>query len=361
MDKDVISKILEAAVRAPSGDNVQPWRFEISNDYTQIGLFNLPDKDNSYYNYQQTASYIAHGAVIENMAIAALHLGYKAQIELFPDSTNLNHIARVDLVSATAERDPLYESIVNRCTNRFPYQRIDLSEEDLTKLFDVVKQVDNVKAYFIHRPQAIKKIANAIMINDRLVFERQDIHRFLFDKVRWSKDQIESTKDGMPVDTLGLNPLEKLFFPLMRFWWFVMWANYFGLSQVIGLKCWNNCRNAAVLGQITVKKADKQGFVQAGRAMQRIWLEATRQELAFQPIIGLPLLIYRLKQNALQAFSGKHRQMVEQAEKSMSVLFEINQTETMIVGFRIGKGRPVLAKTQRKSVSLNKATSSHRA
>jgi hypothetical protein len=350
MDKKTIEKIVEAAAKAPSGDNVQPWRFEVSNDFTQLNLYNLPEKDDSYFNYQQTASYIAHGAVIENMAIAAQHWGYKAQIELFPDSTNLNHVARVDFMPTTAESDPLYEAIVNRCTNRFPYERTELTEEDLTKFFDVVKQVDNVKAYFVHRSQAIKKLAKVIMVNDRLVFERQDIHRFLFDKVRWSKDQIESTKDGMPVDTLGLNPLEKLFFPLMRFWWFVNAANYLGLSRVIGLKCWNNCRNVSLLGQITVKEADKQGLVQAGRAMQRVWLEATRQGLAFQPIIGLPLLIYRLKQNALQSFSGKHRQIVEQAEKALTQLFEINQSETMIVGFRIGKGRPVLTKTQRKPV-----------
>ena len=123
MDKKTIEKIVEAAAKAPSGDNVQPWRFEVSNEFTQLNLYNLPEKDDSYFNYQQTASYIAHGAVIENMTIAAQHLGYKAQIELFPDSANMNHVARVDLMPATAECDPLYEAIVNRCTNRFPYER----------------------------------------------------------------------------------------------------------------------------------------------------------------------------------------------------------------------------------------------
>lgn len=350
MDKITIDKILEAAAKAPSGDNVQPWRFEVSTDFTKINLYNLPEKDNSYYNYQQTAAYIAHGAVIENMAIAAQHLGHKAQIELFPDFDDPNHVARVNFLPSAAVYDPLYDAIVNRSTNRFPYECVDIPATDLSSLCDVVKQDENIKAYFVNKPQVVKKLAKALMINDRLVFELQEVHRFLFDQVRWNKEQIDSTKDGMPVDTLGLNPIEKLFFPQMRFWWFVKAANYFGLSRVIGLKCWNNCRNASVLGQITVKKADKQSFVEVGRAMQRIWLEATRQELAFQPIIGLPLLVYRLKQNALQDFSDKHLQMIQQAEQSISELFEIDQSETMMVGFRIGKGRPLLAKTQRKPV-----------
>lgn len=350
MNKKTIEKILEAAVKAPSGDNVQPWRFEVADDFTWLNLFNLPNKDDSYYNYQQVASYIAHGAVIENIAIAAQYLGYQAQIYLFPDSINPDHVARIDFSPTTSECNPLYEAIANRCTNRFSYARADIGQEELNKLIDAVKKDGNINAYFVHRPEDIKKLARVIMINDRLVFERQDIHRFLFDKIRWNKDQIENTKDGMPVDTLGLNLMEKLFFPLMRYWWFVNAANYLGLSRVIGLKCWNNCRNAAALGIITIKKTDKQGFVQAGRAMQRVWLEATHQGLAVQPIVGLPLLIYRLNRNALQAFSDKHRQVVKQAEKSLVEFFNIGQSETIIVGFRIGKGRPILTKSLRKPV-----------
>lgn len=62
MNSQIIKQILEAAVRAPSGDNVQPWEFEVSKNFTQINLYNLPEMDDSYYNYNQMASYIAHGA-----------------------------------------------------------------------------------------------------------------------------------------------------------------------------------------------------------------------------------------------------------------------------------------------------------
>ena len=350
MNKSTIEKILDAAISAPSGDNIQPWRFELAHDYTRINLFNLPEKDDSYYNYQQTASYIAHGAVIENIAIAARHLGCKAEIALFPETNNPQHVARIELSPVSPEADPLYAAIFNRYTNRFAFQPIELAEADIKKLSASVQAFDNVRAYFVHQRRQVKKLAAVLMLNDRLVFERQDMHRYLFSTVRWNQTEIENSGDGMPVATLGLNPLEKPFFPLMRFWRVVRAANYVGLSRVIGIKCWNNCRNAALLGEITVKQADNPGFVQAGRAMQRVWLEATRQGLAFQPIIGLPLLIYRLKQNALQAFSANHRQLLRQAEKAMHELFEIEQAETMIVGFRIGVGQAVAARTQRKPI-----------
>ncbi len=350
MDKQTIEKILDAAIKAPSGDNVQPWKFEVSEDYSRVDLYNLPERDDSYYNYEQVAAYIAHGAVIENIAIAARHLGFKAEINLFPDQEAPNHVAIVKFESALPDYDPLYEAIFSRSTNRFHYQSWRLPDEDRQKLIDSVKQVENVTGYFVHNPKIIKKLARVLMVNDRIVFELKDIHGFLFDKIRWSQQQIDETKDGMPVDTLGLNGFEKLFFPLMRYWWFVKTANIFGLSRVIGGKCWYNCLNAAIIGQLTIKQADRYGFIQAGRAMQRVWLEATRQGLAFQPIVGLPLLMYRAKANALQAFSDKHRQAVETAESSLREIFQIDQSEQLIVGFRIGKGTNVSAKTPRKPV-----------
>jgi nitroreductase len=348
MDRNTIEKIIQAAVQAPSGDNVQPWQFEVSEDFSQLELYNLPERDDSYYNYQQVAAYVAHGAVIENIAITTRHLGCDAKIDLFPSPENPDHVARIRLQPTKAKTDPFYEAIFTRSTNRFHYQNSQLSDSDRQKLADAIGPVEGVTGYFVHDIGTIKALAKALMVNDRLVFERRDIHRFLFDKIRWNQKQIDETQDGMPVDTLGLNGFEKLFFPMMRFWWFVDLANYFGLSRVIGIKCWNNCRNAALIGQITVKNTDRTGFIQAGRALQRVWLEATRQGLAFQPIIGLPLLIYRAKANALAEFSEKHRQMVNKAEGAVRKLCGIDPSAELIVGFRIGKAGNSPAKTLRR-------------
>ncbi|OAI21133.1 hypothetical protein A1359_19885 [Methylomonas lenta] len=350
MDRQIIEKILEAAVKAPSGDNVQPWRFEVSQDWARIDLFNLPERDDSYYNYQQAAAYIAHGAVIENIAIASRHLGCMVKLKLFPEPQNPSYVASFEFESASAVDDPLYPAIFTRETNRFHFQDVQLPAEDAQQIIDSIKQVEGVKGYFVHDVKTVKTLAKVIMVNDRVVFEHKEIHSFLFDKIRWNQKQIEETQDGMPVGTLGLNPIEKLFFPLMRFWWFVDLANYVGLSRIIGAKCWYNCQNAALIGQVTVQKTDSLGFIQAGRALQRVWLEAARQGLAFQPIVGLPLLIHRAQENALEAFSETHRNMLEQAKQSLFGIFGIDQSETLAVGFRIGKCKSVAEKTLRKAV-----------
>jgi len=350
---DIINAILKAAVSAPSGDNVQPWKFQVSEDNTKIKLYNLPEKDNSYYNFNQMASYIAHGAVIENIDIASAQLGYQAKVNLFPDDNEIDLVAIIELSPIEAQDQRLYPAIFKRCTNRFQYKRIDVTEQMLGKLSEAVKNIDNTSISIIYQQDGINELSKELMVNDRLVFERKDIHHYLFDKIRWNKKQIEETMDGMPVDTLGLNPVEKLTFPLMRFWGFVKAANYFGLSRIIGLKCWWNCRTSSMLGMVSIKGNDKIAFVQGGRAVQRVWLEVTTQGLSLQPIIGLTLLINRLKLNKLEGCTGKHRRFIECSAKTLPKLFAISKSETLIMGFRVGQGVEMVCKTRRGEIEIS--------
>ncbi len=352
MNRELIEKILQAAVMAPSGDNVQPWRFGVSKDFTTIDLYNLPDKDDSYYNYEQVACYIAHGAVIENILIAARHLGASVAYQLFPDQHNKDHVACFTLSPATAQNDPYYDAIFNRYTNRFTYQRAEPSEVVLEALNLSVKDIDGIHISLVSEQAQINELAKTLMVNDRLVFERKDIHGFLFDKIRWNQKQVEETQDGMPINTLGLSLLEKPFFPLMRFWAFVKTANLFGLSRIVGLKCWWNCKNASVLGMLSAEANDKMAFIQAGRGMQRVWLEATVQNLAFQPIVGLPLLIYRMKQNVLNDFSKTHRQQIRQVAERLPIQFNTDQKTNLLIGFRLGSYQQVTEKTWRKAIDF---------
>jgi len=349
LNKELMRKILEAAVMAPSGDNVQPWDLRVSESFTQIDLYNLPEKDNSYYNYQQSASYIAHGAVLENILIASRHLGCLADYKLFPDAEDDNYVATIKLSPVQPQQDLYYSAIFERCTNRFPYKRKEVSSDILKALVDSVKNIDIAEVSLVNQKDKIKLLAKELMVNDRIVFECKEIHKFLFDKIRWNKKQIEATKDGMSVDVLGLSFIEKLGFPLMRFWWYVKTANIFGLSRVIGLKCWWGCKNASILGMITIQGNDKVAFVEGGRAVQRLWLEATLQEFALQPIIGLTLLIHRLKQHNLNEFSEAHQFFVKRAAERLPELFSVDENDTMIMGFRMGKFSSQSAiKTMRK-------------
>src|SRR3989344_4799077 len=123
--EEAIKKILEIAVHAPSGENCQPWRFEVEGN--RIHIYNLPERDNSLYNLGQGASFVAHGALIENMLIAASALGYRADVHAFPDGQNNNFVATVVFEKAAPQNEPLYLFIVKRATNIKPYKPVSLT------------------------------------------------------------------------------------------------------------------------------------------------------------------------------------------------------------------------------------------
>src|ERR1700728_957941 len=117
--RDTIQGILEESVQAPSGENAQPWRFGVKKN--EIHVFNIPERDQSPYNFRQRASYVANGAVIENISIVASVRGYDSRITLFPDKNNSNLVAVISLHEKQPNKELLYPYIVQRTTNRRPY------------------------------------------------------------------------------------------------------------------------------------------------------------------------------------------------------------------------------------------------
>ena len=88
-----IQKILEAGCRAPSGSNSQPWRFMVKDN--QISIFALPEKDHPILNFRHRGTWVAHGALLENILITSSHLGYKTDVKLFPDKDYPKFIAKI--------------------------------------------------------------------------------------------------------------------------------------------------------------------------------------------------------------------------------------------------------------------------
>ena len=74
MSRDTLTKILDLARWAPSGDNTQPWRFEIVDD-ALIRVHGNDTRDHILYDYDGHPSHIAHGALLETMRIAASGFG----------------------------------------------------------------------------------------------------------------------------------------------------------------------------------------------------------------------------------------------------------------------------------------------
>jgi hypothetical protein len=378
--KDILSKIVEAGIRAPSGDNCQPWRFTWNGQ--KLLLFNVPKRDTSLYNSSQRASFIAHGAVLENMDIAARSHGYSMRPTLFPEGEGNPLVAAIEFQECPGEDDPLLPFITKRVTNRNPYKkRKTIGKEVIAALTSIPEKIGIGELYLTsndnkNNPRLPpfsnkggdlltpplekgdtggfsgqrKLLAKAVAIHDRMLFENENLHHFVFEHIRWSEKESLQTKDGMPIKSMGLNPLQAVAFRLLGNWALVSFLNILGLSRIIPFQSYKLCLSSSSMALIQMPGTKPEDFVLGGRLLQRVWLTATKHGLAFHPMTGITFLIQRLYLDREPGFSEAHKKLLEKAWGYLQRVFPVNRSKGIIMLFRLGYAPPPSVRAPRKMV-----------
>ncbi|WP_216207313.1 Acg family FMN-binding oxidoreductase [Amycolatopsis aidingensis] len=118
----VVRTALEAATRAPSPHNTQPWRFETGPD--RIEVFLDRQRVLAVADPAGREARIACGAAILNLRLALAAAGQASEVVLLPDRQDPDHLATVRLTwrrqPRTRERE-LARAIGHRRSNRRPF------------------------------------------------------------------------------------------------------------------------------------------------------------------------------------------------------------------------------------------------
>ena len=334
INKETITKILELAVSAPSGENCQPWKFLVSGN--EIKVFNLPEKDLSLYNFNQFGSYISHGAVIENIVIAAKEAGYGSSVVIFPNPQNPNHVSTVVISKQEkAEKDPLFSYIEKRVSNRNPYEGKLLNQDQENKLLLAVKKIEGIELKLVSNKKKKVKLGKYLSVSDRLLFENRKLHDFLFSHIVWNEKEIRDKKSGFYIKELALpTPIEKIF-KLLRSWNKVKIFNKFGFSIIAAKGNVKLYSKVSALGVILSRSNVPKDYILAGRAMQRVWLEAAGLGLSIQPVTGIIFFIQRLIAGDKESFSKEHSKMIADAFSGIAEEFETDNKNIAML-FRLG-------------------------
>src|SRR5690349_23271938 len=116
----VIESILERARWAPSGDNSQPWRFEILSD-TQVAVHAFDTRHHCVYDIDGEASQLAVGALLETMRICATAHGRRMRSARRPDAPDEHPVIDVWFDDDPAVvPDPLDQAVTVRSVQRKP-------------------------------------------------------------------------------------------------------------------------------------------------------------------------------------------------------------------------------------------------
>lgn len=332
---EIIQKILQIAVHAPSGENAQPWRFVVQGN--RISVFNIPERDQSLYNFNQLGSYVAHGTLIENISIAATAHGCSAKAQIFPDGQSKDLIAVIDLQKESIAVDPLHEHIEKRCTNRKPYKKnMPLSAEQLSELARAQEIAVGGRVVFAQDKGKIKALAHAGSMNERVMFDNQFLHNFFFTHITWTKEEDEKNRVGFYIKTLEMPPPAQVAMKLFRLWPVMRFLNKFGAAKAIAQTNTGVYASSSAIGAVIMPKEGPDHFIDAGRMMQRIWLTATKLGLSIQPITGVLFFTHGINAGKTDKFMPHHLELIKNAHADIYRTLEVGDGETVAMMFRIG-------------------------
>jgi nitroreductase len=344
----VTKDILEIAICAPSGDNVQPWKFRVGESF--IDVFNIPENDMSVYNFRQSASFIAHGALLENISAIAETFGYRVRVTLFPDEGDPCYVAHVNLEKTngmTGEKNDIINCIKLRATNRKPYKDTALTAGEKEKLFRAAGN-EKAKLIIVDNKEKLRKLVGVTSNNERLVFSNRFLHDFFFGHMKWTEEEARGVI-GFDVKTLELPLPAMVMFKFFRKWSRVKFFNKFGLVRVIGVQAEKLHATAPAMGAIIIPEYSPLLFIETGRVMQRVWLEATRLGLSIQPVTGILFFMQKIEANDHEEFLPEQTAVIKNSYKVMEEIFEPAGRKIIFL-FRIGKSDPPSARTARLSL-----------
>jgi sulfur-carrier protein adenylyltransferase/sulfurtransferase len=342
---DFLRRISRAGAWAPSGDNLQPWSF--ASDGDNLLVRHDPTRDRSLFNVRQMASLIALGSVLENIVIAASKQGYNATLDYFPDSTQPDVVARIGFELGAA-LDPLAVSIEKRCTNRRPYEQRSVDPAFLRELEHDVGRYPGIELSTLHEAGDLRRIGSIVARADRLLFENRPIHDHLFSTLRWNAEEVERTRDGLPVTTLELGALGAKAFRALRSWSLVQKLNRFGLSKVAAGQSAMLMRRCSAAGLLTAPDTSPLSFLQIGRAFQRIWLLATHASLAFQPMTAVVFIQLRAILGDYEGLTAEQITLAGQLRQDLAGAYSVAPERIPAMHFRIGYAPPPSGRTIRR-------------
>lgn len=345
---DPAAKVLDIARWAPSGDNTQPWRFEII-DGQRFTIHARDVRKDGVYDLDGRSSRMAMGGLLENIAIAAAEFGLRAEFHRRSDMPEL-------VIDASLNQDPavplspLFPYIEKRATQRRRLSRAPLTLEEKARMEEAVGS--GYRVVWLEGGKARWRAAGLLFRNAQVrlsIPEAYEVHKSI---IQWNS---RFSEDRIPDRALGLDPLTRR---LMR--WSLgsrQRAQFLGGNPVSTLapRLELDWLPAYFCGAhfALVAESKPQGIdedIEAGRAMQRIWLMATRLGLQLQPEMTPMIFARYLREGRRFTVDEKAFRLSERLAGEFAELLGREILGRTVFFGRIGRGRAPESRSARLSL-----------
>lgn len=349
--------IVEAAVHAPSAGNLQPWRF--IHHAGRILVVHDQARGSSQLDGGQLIPSIDLGTAVENMVLRAAELGLPTTAEIHTEPGTERLIAEVSAAEGQARPDPLHAHLTQRCTNRRKATGGPFAPAAMEALAKAVTAIPGCQVHFATGPDLLHRAAAAVGAAERMRVLNPIGHQELLEgEIRWSQSEALTSRDGLDLPTLELKLAEQVGFRVAR-----------DQKAIALLREWNGgkgfmkgaldgIRSGSAVALVSVPRNDRRALLDGGRAVQRLWLQATAEGLSAHPVSAPLLLAHHVRHGGGSGFDPNERDELLRLFRETCAIFAMTDREPVFM-LRLGLAEPPTERSLRRPVESMFQSFSH--
>ena len=264
-----IVDIVSSAIKAPSGHNTQPWIFrhfessvEIHPDFSR----SLPVVDGNHREL-----YISLGCAAENFCIAAREFGYLVKFSIEMDENSHAYI-KLDLDKCECTKDPLYEQIGKRQTNRSVYKQNIIPREKIVELQNIELHRGITLRIFEKGSPGFETLKDMVVKGNEIQMNDPAFKAELLSWIRFNKKHVRENNNGLTYEVMG-TPATPVFIGKLVVKSFLTPKNQ-NKTDI------EKINSSSHLVLFSIEQNNPENWVLLGMNLQRFLLETTRLGIA---------------------------------------------------------------------------------
>jgi molybdopterin/thiamine biosynthesis adenylyltransferase/nitroreductase len=349
LSRAAIRWIVAHAALAPSAHNAQPWLFVYRDGELECRhdrRHELPTLD-----FEHGATWLAFGAALENLEIAARALGFAVAARAFPSAADPELVCSVRFraVASAADEPPELALIPLRVTNRRYGTRAALEKPIADALAEAAAS-RGATLTLVDDPAGLDELAALMGACDRLSSLSQAIFHEVMPGYRFTRAEVEAHRDGLDVATMELSEPDRAGFELLSDWKIMDALGRLGGGRALEATARKAVAGACAVGLLSVAEHTPEAYLRGGRALQRLWLASTARGLALQPWTGLPYLFARLLRGDGQGLSGREQRELQSLRARYVRVLPSAEGRCELMLFKLTHAAPPSARSLRRQL-----------
>jgi hypothetical protein len=214
----------------------------------------------------------------------------------------------------------------------------------------MVESLPDAMLTILDQRSQIEQMAQIGGVCDRIKLIHQPSHFEFYREIRWSNEECARSGDGLHIDSLGLSPMEVIMLKMIKRPDVVRFLSESKLGSALEFSSRASILSSSAIGLITMPDISPINLILAGKAIQRMWLAATKLEVSIHPIQTPVLQFHHLINRTTKGMPGYLQDQLTYCHSEFKQLFGEPGDRKAVFLFRCSKADQPAIRTFRKQI-----------